>query len=159
EIDGSSTLAFPSGSSITTNQASVILFGSTSVFTAINSLNNNQGSFQLQFMRVFNTAGSLTNSGMFLVDNFSTLTMPGGSTLTNSGTFAGQGSVTIPTISNSGTFSQSSGTLNVTGSFTNTGTATIGGTQNWTSGINFNNNANTATFNSDAGSASALKLK
>jgi hypothetical protein len=44
------------------------------------------------------------------------------------------------------------------GTFTNSGTATLGGTQQWGAGSAFTNNTGTATFNSDAGGASSYTL-
>jgi hypothetical protein len=81
-----------------------------------------------------------------------------GGTFTNHGTFTNGGTLQCSdVISNDGTFSQS-GTLTQSADFVNSGTVTIGGTQSWSSGTHFNNSAGTATFQSDAGSASSAPL-
>src|SRR5262249_52569468 len=50
------------------------------------------------------------------------------------------------------------GNLTVTGSMTNTGVATFGGTQLWSAGSTFINAGGTSVFQSDAGSASSAPL-
>jgi hypothetical protein len=83
--------------------------------------------------------------------------MSGGS-FTNHGTFSNGGVLqSSDAVSTDGSFVQT-GTLTQSANFTNSGTATIGGVQNWSSGTSFTNTAGTATFQSDAGSASAAPL-
>lgn len=65
------------GASITTNAASVRLDGGFSTFTAINTLNDNRGTFALSGGRDFTTAGSLANSGSILLGVGSELTVAG----------------------------------------------------------------------------------
>jgi hypothetical protein len=78
--------------------------------------------------------------------------MINGTPLTNAGNFNDLGTLSANAVNNSGTFLQT-GTLIETGNFNNSGTATIGGTQNWSAGTVFTNTAGTATFLSDAGAA------
>jgi hypothetical protein len=61
------------------------------------------------------------------------------------------GQLTIPSVTNNGTFIHSGGTLSISG-FSNTGVATLGGTQIWASGSTFTNTGQ-ATFTSNAGEA------
>jgi filamentous hemagglutinin len=80
----------------------------------------------------------------------------GGATLNNAGTFNDPGTLSAVSVANSGTFIQT-GTLVETGPFSNSGVATIGGTQNWSAGTTFTNTG-TATFQTDSGSATASPL-
>jgi hypothetical protein len=81
-----------------------------------------------------------------------------GGTFTNGGVFSNTGLLesSDPTVNNK-TFTQT-GTLIQGGGFTNNATATIGGSQTWVSGTIFTNTAGIATFQTDAGSASAFNL-
>jgi hypothetical protein len=81
----------------------------------------------------------------------------GNMTVAPTGTFTGTGTLTAGSIHNGGSFSQT-GTLNAQGDFTNTGAATIGGTQNWSPGTNLINNAGTVVLQSDAGSDTSSPL-
>jgi T5SS/PEP-CTERM-associated repeat protein len=65
-------------------------------------------------------------------------------------TLSGAGLLDVIAVVNAGTFTQT-GTLIETGNFTNMGTASIGGSQNWSHGSVFTNNAGAATFQTDAG--------
>jgi T5SS/PEP-CTERM-associated repeat protein len=78
---------------------------------------------------------------------------------TGSYTLAG-GTLITPLITNHGSFNQpiGGGTLSVAGSFSNTGSVTLGGTQQWGVGAAFVNTAGTALFQSDAGSPTASNL-
>ncbi len=88
-----STLSF-GGGTITTNAARVTLSGASTVFTEINGLNNNQGSFTVANGRNFTTTGNLTNSGTLVAAGGSTLTVNGGLVQTSTGTLTGNGSFT-----------------------------------------------------------------
>jgi hypothetical protein len=78
-------------------------------------------------------------------------------TLTNNGTFTNTSHVSAGNVVNVGTFT-SEATLAVAGSFMNSGTAILGGTQNWAHGATFFNTAGAAAFQTDAGSASSSTL-
>jgi hypothetical protein len=60
------------------------------------------------------------------------------------------GTLVAANVINKGTFVSSGGTLQISGGFTNSGAATIGGTQHWGEGAVFDNSG-AATFTSDAG--------
>jgi len=63
DVRDNATLNFIAGSDIVTNQGTVILRGPGSVFTKIDSLADNQGTFEIHDARNFDTVGKLTNSG------------------------------------------------------------------------------------------------
>ena len=90
-----STLSF-GGGTITTNAASVTLSGASTVFTEINSLATNTGSFAVANGRNFTTAGALANSGTLVAAGGSVLTVPGGLTQTSTGTLTGAGTFASP---------------------------------------------------------------
>ena len=92
------------------------------------------------------SGGSMTSS------SDSNIYISGGTTFTNGGTFTNTGLLACynPT-TNNGTFTQT-GSLVQGADFINNATATIGGSQDWLPGTNFNNTAGTATFQTDAGS-------
>lgn len=134
-VRANSTLAINNGSTITTNRGTVLLDGSNSVFSAMDSLNNNQGSFTITNGRNFTTAGDLANSGTVHVGVGSTLTVNGAyrptagastiidgslavQAMTMSGTLGGSGSV-------SGNVELSSGAILAPGN--SPGTLTING--------------------------------
>ncbi len=98
------------------------------------------------------SGGSMTGS------SDSNFYVSGGTTVTNGGTFTNTGLLAnyVPT-TNNGTFSQT-GSLVQGADFTNNATATIGGSQDWLPGTNFNNTAGTATFQTDAGSSGSGTL-
>jgi T5SS/PEP-CTERM-associated repeat protein len=66
------------------------------------------------------------------------------------GSLVSTGSVYLSAVANAGTFNQS-GSLIETGNFNNSGTATIGQSQNWSYGSIFSNTAGNATFQTDSG--------
>ena len=74
---GGSPLLMTTGSSISTNQATVILDGAGSSFANMNAINGNQGSFSLLDGQTFSTTGSLANSGTIDVDAASNLAING----------------------------------------------------------------------------------
>jgi len=79
-INGSLTVG--GSPAVTTNQATVVLSGSSSAFAPVNSLADNQGSFSILGGRTFTTAGALTNSGTIEIDVSSKLAVNGGYTQT-----------------------------------------------------------------------------
>ncbi len=94
---------------------------------------------------------AVASTGTVLGGNGDRFFMSDGTPLTNAGTWYVSGTLSSIAVSNTGTFTQT-GTLNGAGNFTNSGTVTIGGVQNWSAGTTFTNTAGTATFQSDAGS-------
>jgi hypothetical protein len=90
--------------------------------------------------------------------NGQTLTVAGTTTIDAAGAITvNTGTLNTGSVVNSGFF-QSSGTLTVAGAFTNTGTAIIGGTQNWLPGSMLNVNGGSVTLNSDAGTSNSSNL-
>ena len=87
-VRADSVLDVVSGSNILVNQATVKLDGTNSHFAKINSLADNQGSFNLLGGRSFSTAGNLDNSGTLHVGTGSTLAVSGNYQQTTAGTFA-----------------------------------------------------------------------
>ncbi|HBI43673.1 MAG TPA: hypothetical protein DDY78_12610 [Planctomycetales bacterium] len=77
------TLAFPNGTSITSNQANISLSGAGATFTGIAGLSSNSGSFSITNGAGFTTAGDLSNSGSLTVGGGSTLTVKGAYTQTS----------------------------------------------------------------------------
>ena len=80
-------MEFPSGTSISTNDANVSLAGSGATIAALVGLNANGGSFSLSDGASFTTTGDLSNSG--------SLTVGSGSTLTVAGNFAQTATATL----------------------------------------------------------------
>jgi hypothetical protein len=108
-VDGS-TLAFPSGTSITTNQANVSMDGAGASVSAIAGLTSNSGSLSLAEGASFSTTGDLSNTG--------SLTIGAGSTLTVNGNYS-QGPAGSLTVGGGGVSSGNEyGQLNVAGSAT-----------------------------------------
>jgi fibronectin-binding autotransporter adhesin len=97
-----SNLNIAAGSTITTNQGIVILDGAGSIFSKIDTIADNQGTFQILAGRSFTTQGDLANSGLLLVD--------GGGTFTINGILTGLGITEVSSGSN----------LNATSIFQNT---------------------------------------
>jgi fibronectin-binding autotransporter adhesin len=62
---------------VVTNQATVILNGSSATFTPINALADNQGTFTVRGGKAFTTAGALSNEGMVYVGSASVLNVTG----------------------------------------------------------------------------------
>ncbi len=86
---GDSTLDLPSGTSITSNQASISLAGAGASITGISGLAANSGSLSLSGGADVSTTGNLSNTG--------SLTIVAGSTLSVAGNFTqgSSGSITI----------------------------------------------------------------
>ena len=107
---GGSTLEFPSGTSITANQANITLDGAGATITALGGLSSNSGGTILTNGATFSTTGGLNNAG--------SLTIGAGSTLTVNGKYA-QGTTASLTIGIGGASSGNEyGQLNVTGAAT-----------------------------------------
>jgi hypothetical protein len=100
---------------------------------------------------------STTSTGLVTGGSGDRFFLTNNSAFTNAGTFANGGTLSANAVTNSGMFTQT-GTLTATGNFANSGAATIGGVQTWSLGTTFTNTAGRATFQSDAGSASAYNL-
>ena len=83
-------LDITTGSDITTNQATVILDGSSSRFDKINSLADNQGDFSILGGRDFSTVSDLNNSGTITVGHESTLDVNGRLTMQPGSTYVCQ---------------------------------------------------------------------
>jgi hypothetical protein len=124
-VGGGSTLDI-SGATITTNQATIKLDGPGSKFAAINGLQSNSGAFSLLGGRVFTTAGPLANAGALEVGTSSGLVMATGTTLTNTGTIFGNGTIQ-GRVANAGLVSpgNSPGTLTIAGEFAQNVAGTI----------------------------------
>ncbi len=103
------------------------------------------------------TGGTLTQTGASPIFIGAASLSTGTVTIGTAGTFTtGTGAITI---GKTGTLTlQSGGTFNINGSLTNSGTVTLSGTQAWAASTTFTNSAGTATFNTDAGSASSSPL-
>lgn len=67
------------------------------------------------------------------------------------------GTLQAVNISNQGTFTHIAGTLRVSGTFTNRGTAVLSGEQDWSAGAAFDNDGGVATFSTDAGGPGGLR--
>jgi len=76
------TLEFPTGTSFTTNAATVSLDGAGATIPALADLATNNGNFSLTGGATFTTAGDLSNSGSLTVGTGSTLTVAGNYTQT-----------------------------------------------------------------------------
>ena len=72
-----STLVFPSGTSIATNQASITLDGAGATIAAISGLSSNSGSFSLTDGGGFTTSGNFSNTGSLTIGAGSTLAVTG----------------------------------------------------------------------------------
>ncbi len=100
---------------------------------------------------------AVTSGGNVLGGNGDRFFLTGGTALTNDGNWNVTGTLSSNAVANTGTFTQT-GTLIETANFTNSGTVTIGGVQNWSGGTTFANTAGATTFQSDAGSTTATPL-
>jgi fibronectin-binding autotransporter adhesin len=129
-VDGGATLNFPSGASITTNQANVTLGGANASFPAFTGFTTNgpQGSFTVTGGASYTTTGTLANNGNVNVGASGSLS--GSISGTGTTTVAAGGTLTATaltqnTLANSGSASvTSSGTIN--GPVTGTGSLTLG---------------------------------
>jgi hypothetical protein len=77
EALGGSTIQFPGGTNLTTNQAGVTLGGSGASIPALDNLAGNAGSFTLTGGATFTTAGDLDNTGTLTIGPASTLNVQG----------------------------------------------------------------------------------
>ena len=84
EVDASSAINV-GGASITTNDASVVLNGSTANFAGLSSITSNAGTLTLENGNTLATSGGLSNSGTINIDATSTLTVNGDYTQTAAG--------------------------------------------------------------------------
>jgi hypothetical protein len=99
-VDSNSTLAMWVASNmsanITTNQGDVTLNGIGSIFTSIDALADNQGSFSVLNGRDFTTAGNLSNSGLLTIGTESDFLVSGN--LTGTGNLTVDGTFTADSI-------------------------------------------------------------
>jgi hypothetical protein len=115
---GGSTLAFPSGTAITTNQANLTLDGAGAAMPGIEGLATNSGSITLSGGATYTTTGDFSNSGTLALGAGATLTqlaVTGNFTQTGAGTLNDQ----IGGTSASGQFGQVavSGAATLAGTF------------------------------------------
>ena len=131
------------------NSSGYAVFDGTYTGTSYTSTNSNN---------FFENNMTIPSGGSMTGSSDSNFYMSGGTTFTNGGTFTNTGLLAcyVP-ITNNGTFSQT-GSLVQGADITNNATATIGGSQDWVPGTNFNNTAGTATFQTDAGSSGSGTL-
>ena len=113
-ISSGAALDFPSGSNITTNQASITLEGPGASFSALAGLATNSGSLTLTGGATFTTAGPLANDGTITVGPSSVLSVTGAYSQSAGATLG----VTLGGPSSSGQFGQ----------LQSTGPATLDGT-------------------------------
>ncbi len=113
-VSGGSALIFPSGSNITTNQASITLEGPGAWFSALAGLATNSGSLTLTGGATFTTAGPLANDGTITVGPSSVLSVTGAYSQSAAATLG----ITLGGPSSSGQFGQ----------LQSTGPATLDGT-------------------------------
>lgn len=117
-----STLQVDEGLDITINQATIELRGIGSTFAKIAPLADNQGSFEINGGRQFDTVGALANSGFVTVGEGSTLTVNGVYSQSSSGVLRGKGHVAAEAVVNDGTIhaGQSLGLPRITGNYEQT---------------------------------------
>jgi len=77
DAEAGSTLVFPSGTDITTDQASITLDGAGATIAAISGLSSSSGSFSLASGASFSTTGNFSNTGSLTIGAGSTLTVNG----------------------------------------------------------------------------------
>ena len=77
DAEAGSTLVFPSGTDITTNQASITLDGAGATIAGISGLATNNGSFSVTGGASFSTTGNFSNTGSLTIGAGSTLTVNG----------------------------------------------------------------------------------
>ena len=104
---------------VAVNDATVVLSGANSVFTPMNGLTDNRGSFSLFALRQFSNTGDLTNEGTLLLD--------AGCTFHDAGAFVGTSGSTLAFViggtASSGT--KSPGVLQVAGKATLAGNLNV----------------------------------
>ena len=113
-LDGS-TLAFPSGTSITTNEANVTLDVQGATIAALGGLTSNTGELKLTNGASLSTAGDFSNTGTLTIGIGSTLSVAGNEAETSDATL----NVQIGGTPNSGQFGQmvARGTVTLAGTF------------------------------------------
>ena len=127
------------GGAITTNAANVTLSGANTVFTEINTLATNQGSFTVANGRNFTTVGALANSGTLVSAGGSTLTVTGPLTQTSAGTLTGNGAYTASAFTLSGNINPGGTVDPTTGAYTTgAGTTTLNGDATFDVNTKFN---------------------
>jgi hypothetical protein len=165
EFDVFQSSTFSSSSGLV-NEGTVLL--NPSIIFTVNAAVTNHGTINIASGGTMSGSGTLTNAADGILATAGTLAMPlvnngivqitAGPALFN-GNVTNNGSIQDNTgsqIQNNATFTSTAGTLHVgSGSFVNSGTATIGGTQFWGAGSIFVNSAGTATFQNDTGTALA----
>ncbi len=77
EAEAGSTLVFPSGTSITTNQANIALDGTGATIAAISGLASSSGGFSLTNGADFTTTGDFSNTGSLTIGAGSTMAVTG----------------------------------------------------------------------------------
>ncbi len=107
------------GANITTNAATIILYGANTSFPAITAMTANTGTFELENGAKFTTAGDFTNTGTVDVGGASTLTIQGNYTQISPGTTTVNGSLVL---NNGGSLSIATGT---TVDISNTSASTV----------------------------------
>ncbi len=84
-LDGS-TIQFPAGTNLTTNQANVTLSGAGATIPALANLATNAGTFSVLAGATFTAAGNLSNTGTVTVGPASTLAVKGSYAQSSAGT-------------------------------------------------------------------------
>ena len=85
-----STIQFPTGTNLTTNQANVTLGGPGASIPAVAKLATNSGTFSVLGGAAFTTVGNLSNTGTLTVGPASTLTVKGNYTQSSAATLDSQ---------------------------------------------------------------------
>ncbi len=142
------TLALPSGTNITTNNANLSIDGQGASITGIGNLATNDGEFDLTNGASATTAGAFKNSGNLIVGVGSTLAVQGAYTQTSTGTVEFQ----LGGARSSGQFGQ----------MTATGTASLAGTLQALLANNYSPSVSDSfqvmTFASHTGSFSTVRM-
>jgi T5SS/PEP-CTERM-associated repeat protein/autotransporter-associated beta strand protein len=138
EAFGGSTIGL--SGSITTNSATVILSGSGSTFSAINSVGANYGEFEVEGGRSFATRGALVNFGALvaadgalaidgtLTENAAgSLSISSGGSVSDHGAYIGSSVAGTSSVAVSGSGSKWTNTGNLDLGYSGTGTLTITG--------------------------------
>jgi RHS repeat-associated protein len=86
EAVGGATVTFPTGTTITTNAATLVLSGVGAKFTGLGSLGANSGSLTVTGGATLTTGANFTNQGALTIGPDSTVTAPGKATQTALGT-------------------------------------------------------------------------
>jgi hypothetical protein len=125
EIKDNSTFDF-AGRSIINNAATVVVSGPGSRFDELASLTTNSGQLAFLAGRNFSAVSDLLNSGTLTVGDGSTLVIPAGHTLTNTGTLTGGGTI-VGNVLATGVVSPgaSPGLLTINGDFAETASSVL----------------------------------